>query len=82
MKKKKIPFLVQICFSSSSFLIFMTVIVLMLGFKYGETAICFTSCQILNFEIHQLNYIVEFEYEKSVINKSLKKKYLKEPLST
>ena len=29
----------------------MTVIVLILGFKFGETAICFTSCQILNFGI-------------------------------
>ena len=57
----------------------MTVIVLIHGFRFGETAICFTSCQILNFGIPQLNYIVEFEFEKSssnlksAMNKPLKK---------
>ena len=61
------------------FLIFPTVTVLILGFKFGETAICFTSCQILNFGILQFNDIVEFEFEKSssslksAMNKSLKK---------
>ena len=61
------------------FLIFPTVTVLILGFKFGETAICFTSCQILNFGILQFNYTVEFEFEKSssslksAMNKSLKK---------
>ena len=55
------------------------VIVLILRFKFGETEICFTSCQILNFGVHQFKYIVEFEFEKSfsnlksTINKSLER---------
>ena len=65
----------------------MAVIVLILGFKFGEAAICFTSCQILNFGNPQFNDIVEYEFEKSssnlksAIKKSLKIKHLKESLS-
>ena len=61
----------------------MTVIVLILGFKFGETAICFTSCQILNLGIPQFNSLLEYEFEKSSskLNTLLKKKHLKEPLS-
>ena len=65
----------------------MTVIVLILGFTFGETTIYFTPCQVSNFGILQFNYIVEFGFEKSssnlksTINKSLTKKRLKVPLS-
>ena len=50
------------------FFIFMTVIVLILEFKFGETLMCFTACQILNFGIPQFSYIAEFEFEKSSSN--------------